>query len=62
MIYIGTLHKSKRPNLPVAGRRSIFEPDWLARLRFIRNSREIIQDGYNKVFVPGGNWQSDLPR
>lgn len=35
--------------LPVAGRRSIFEPNWLLRLRFLRSSRDILKDGYKKV-------------
>ncbi|KAF2129173.1 Ent-kaurene oxidase [Dothidotthia symphoricarpi CBS 119687] len=33
---------------PIVGHRSIFEPAWLVRLRFIRGSRSILQDGYNQ--------------
>ncbi|SMQ45737.1 unnamed protein product [Zymoseptoria tritici ST99CH_1A5] len=40
--------KSTIGKIPIAGQRSIFEPDWFARLRFIRSSRDIIHDGYSK--------------
>ncbi|KAI8930431.1 hypothetical protein NX059_012382 [Plenodomus lindquistii] len=33
---------------PIAGKRSKFEPAWLLRMRFIRGSRTILSDGYNK--------------
>lgn len=35
--------------LPIVGYRSIFEPSWLLKLRFIRNSRGILKEGYDKV-------------
>jgi hypothetical protein len=34
---------------PIAGQRSKLEPAWLLRMRFIRGSRTILGDGYNKV-------------
>ena len=34
---------------PVVGHRSIFEPKWLVRLRYVRGSREILSEGYDKV-------------
>ena len=34
---------------PVVGHRSIFEPKWLVRLRYVRGSREILSEGYGKV-------------
>jgi hypothetical protein len=34
---------------PVIGHRSIFEPEWLVRVRFVRGSREILREGYSKV-------------
>ena len=34
---------------PVVGHRSIFEPKWLVRLRYVRGSREILREGYGKV-------------
>ncbi|CZT16379.1 related to gibberellin cluster-kaurenoxidase (diterpencyclase) [Ramularia collo-cygni] len=47
---LGSLFEQRtlRSKIPVAGRGSFFVPNWWARLRFIRNSREIIQDGYSK--------------
>jgi hypothetical protein len=35
--------------LPVVGHRTFWEPKWLVRLRFIRGSRSIIKEGYDKV-------------
>lgn len=34
---------------PVVGYRARFEPTWLLRVRFIRSSRAILQEGYNQV-------------
>jgi hypothetical protein len=34
---------------PVVGYKSILEPAWLVRLRFIRGSRSIIKEGYQQV-------------
>ncbi|KAF1921228.1 Ent-kaurene oxidase [Ampelomyces quisqualis] len=33
---------------PVVGHRGVFEPTWLLRLRFIRGSRSILQNGYDE--------------
>lgn len=35
--------------LPVVGHRAFWEPKWLVRLRFIRGSRSMIKEGYEKV-------------
>ena len=35
--------------IPIAGYGNIFEPAWLLRLRFIRGSRSILKQGYEKV-------------
>lgn len=35
--------------LPVVGHRTFWEPKWLVRLRFIRGSRSMIKEGYEKV-------------
>ena len=34
---------------PVVGHRSVFEPKWLVRLRYVRGSRKILSEGYGKV-------------
>lgn len=34
---------------PKVGYRNIFEPTWLVRLRFIRESRSMLQEGYDQV-------------
>ncbi|EMD58269.1 hypothetical protein GGP41_008362 [Bipolaris sorokiniana] len=34
--------------LPVVGHRTFWEPKWLVRLRFIRGSRSMIKEGYEK--------------
>lgn len=34
---------------PIVGYRSLWEPTWLVRLRFIRGSRKIIGEGYERV-------------
>ncbi|GFP59001.1 hypothetical protein ACSS6W_011088 [Trichoderma asperelloides] len=54
---------SKTENgIPVAGQASIFEPKWLLRLRFIRGSRSIIKQGYEKyrdLYIVR-RWTSDV--
>ncbi|PSN64497.1 putative cytochrome P450 [Corynespora cassiicola Philippines] len=48
-VVISSFTRSRRyGKIPTAGRRSIFEPTWLLKFRFIVNSRSIIQDGYQK--------------
>ncbi|KAI3324171.1 cytochrome P450 [Xylariaceae sp. AK1471] len=48
--------------LPIVGYRSIFEPSWLLKLRFIQNSRGILKEGYDKyrdMFVIR-RWTTDI--
>ena len=49
--YLRSVLEGAFPNVkaPVVGHRSIFEPKWLVRLRYVRGSREILSEGYSKV-------------
>ncbi|KAL3426502.1 cytochrome p450 [Phlyctema vagabunda] len=38
----------KKYGIPIVGYKSVFEPAWFLRLRFIRGSRSIIKQGYEK--------------
>ncbi|KAH8704638.1 cytochrome P450 [Phaeosphaeriaceae sp. PMI808] len=51
-----------KPGLPIVKYRSTFEPSWLLKLRFIRNSRGILKEGYDKyrdMFVIR-RWTTDV--
>lgn len=39
-------------NAPVVGHRTIFEPAWLVRLRYMTQSAAMVQEGYDKVGHP----------
>ncbi|KAG8631970.1 hypothetical protein KVT40_001110 [Elsinoe batatas] len=46
--YVIARHNRKSVPAASAGSHSIFEPTWLDRLRFIRDSRTVIERGYSK--------------
>lgn len=50
-LYLAYARKTNRTKfgLPVVGHRTFWEPKWLVRLRFIRGSRSMIKEGYDKV-------------
>lgn len=43
---------SSTVKVPFVGYRSVFEPTWLLRLRFVWEGGSIISQGYNKVSDP----------
>lgn len=45
---------------PIVGYRSLWEPTWLVRLRFIRGSRRIIGEGYEQVSNHNSKFRSDI--
>lgn len=49
---IHVLSSPSTVKVPFAGYRSVFEPTWLLRLRFVWEGGSIISQGYNKVSCP----------
>lgn len=43
------IDKRVHVNAPVVGHRRAWEPQWLVRFRFVRGSRAILCNGYEKV-------------